>query len=79
MKYYNMVEPNLTDTPEMRLSMIMQTFHLVRNAIFVDLHAIRTPEMWAPHYSLNWTLGLAATVSPPIQLTLITDTLATNL
>ena len=59
--------------------MIMQTFHLVQNAISVDLDVIRTPEMRTPHYSLNWTLGLATTISAPIQLTLIADTLATNL
>ena len=61
------VEPRLPDTPEMQPSMIMQTLHSVRNAISIDLHIIRTPEMWTPRYSVKWTLGLAPTVPPPIQ------------
>ena len=31
------------------------------------LHTIRTPEMQTPRYSIKRTLGLAQTVSPPIQ------------
>ena len=61
------VEPRLTDTPEMRPSTIMRTLRSVRNAISIDLHAIRPPEMRTPRYSVKRTLGLAPTVSPPIQ------------
>ena len=43
------------------------TLHLVRNAISMDLHTIRTPEMRTARYSIKRTLGLAPTVSPPIQ------------
>ena len=55
------------DTPETRPSTILQTLHLVQNAISIDLHAVRPPEMWTPHYSVKRTFGLAVTVSPPIQ------------
>ena len=61
------VEPRLLDTPEMRPSTIMWTLHSVWNAISIDLHIIRTPEMRTPRYSVKRTLGLAPTVSPPIQ------------
>ena len=61
------MELRLSDTPEMRTSTIMRTLHLVRNAISIDLHIIRTPEMRTPRYSIEWTLGLAPTVSLPIQ------------
>ena len=55
----------LADTPEMWLSTIMQTFYSVRNAISIDFHINRPPEMETPCYS---TLGLAPTVPPPIQI-----------
>ena len=61
------VEPRLTDTPEMRSSTIMRTLCSVRNAISIDLHIIRTPEMRTPRYSVKRTLGLAPTVLPPIR------------
>ena len=47
------------DTPEMRPSVIMRILHSVQNAISIDLHAIRPPEMWTPHYSVKQTFGLA--------------------
>jgi hypothetical protein len=61
------VEPRLADTPEKRTSTIMRTPCPVRNAISIDLHTIRTPEMRTPRYSVKRTLGLAPTVSLPIQ------------
>ena len=61
------MEPRLTDTPEMRPSMIMRTLRLVRNAISIDLRTIRTPEMRTPRYSVKRTLDLVLTVSPLIQ------------
>ena len=42
------VEPRLTDSPEMWPSTIMQTLCLVWIAISIDLHTIRTPEMQIP-------------------------------
>ena len=51
----------------MRPFMIMQTLWLVWNAISIDLHTIRTPEMWPPHFLVKWTLGMAPTVSPLVQ------------
>ena len=71
------MEPHLTDTPEMRPFTIMRTLCLVRNAISIDLHTSRTPEMWTPRYSVKWTIGLA--YHHAYKLTLIVDTLATNL
>ena len=59
--------PPLTDTPEMQPPMIMRTLRLVQNAISIDLHTIRTPQMWTPCYSVKRTLGLAPIVSPSIQ------------
>ena len=56
----------LTDTPEMRPSTIMRTLRSIRNAISIDFHAIRPPEMQTPRYSVKWTLG--STVSLPIQI-----------
>ena len=61
------MEPLLADTPEMRPSMIMRTLCSVQNAIPIDLHTIRPPEMWTPRYSVKRTLGLAPTVPLPIQ------------
>ena len=52
------VDPRLTDTPEMQSSiMIMRTLRSVRNAISIDLHTIRTPEIRTPHYSVKRILG----------------------
>ena len=45
---WSIVEPRLTDTPEMRPSTIMRTLRSVWNAIPIDLHAIRPPEIWTP-------------------------------
>jgi hypothetical protein len=64
---YITVEPCLTDTPEKRTSTIMRTPCLVRNAISIDLHTIRTPEKRPPRYSVKRTLALAPTESLPIQ------------
>ena len=61
------VEPCLANTPEMRPFMIMWTLCSIRNAIPIDLHMIRPPEMRTPHYSVKQTLGLAPAVPPPIQ------------
>ena len=49
----NTVEPCLTDSPEMRPSMIMWTLCSVQNAISIDLHTIGTPEMQTPCYSVK--------------------------
>ena len=61
------VEPRLADTPEMQPSTIKWTLCSVRNAISIDLHINRPPEMQTPHYSVKWTLGLAPTVLSLIQ------------
>ena len=64
---WNTVEPGLTDTPEMRPSTIMRTLCSVQNALSIDLHTIRPPEMWTPRPSIQQTLGLVPMVSLPIQ------------
>ena len=61
------VESCLANTTEKLTSTIMQTLCLARNAISIDLHTIRTPEMWPPCYSIKRTLVLSPTVSMPIQ------------
>ena len=48
-------------------STIMRTLCSVQNAISIDVHTNKSPEMWTPRYSVKRTLGLAPTVSPPIQ------------
>ena len=65
--YMTTVNPRLPDTPEMWPSMVMRTICLVQNAISIDLHTIRTPEMWPPCYSIKKTLSMAPAVSPPMQ------------
>ena len=57
----------LADTPGMRTSTIMWTLYLVWNAISLDLHTNRPPEMRTSCYSMKWTLGLAPTISLSIQ------------
>ena len=55
-----------TLVPEMQPSMTMQTLCSVRNAISIDIHTNRPPEMRTPRYSVERTLGIAPTVSLPI-------------
>ena len=40
---------------------------LFQNAISIDLHTIKPPEMWTPRYFVKRTLGLAPTASLPIK------------
>ena len=56
------VEPRLADTPDMWTSRIMRTLCSVRNAISLDLHTNRPPEIQTPCYSVKRTLGLAPSV-----------------
>ena len=61
----------LTDTPEMRPSTIMRILRSIRNAISIDFHAIRPPEMQTPRCFIKRTLGLAQRYHCPYKLTLI--------
>ena len=61
------------------LSFIRQLVAMFWNVISIDLHVLRPPEMQTPHYFIMCILGLAPTVSVPIQTHPYSGHLATNL